>query len=99
MSTTLALKNLKAHRKSSVPDMRKLFSKDSKRFSTFSASQEDLLLDYSKCAVTAKTISLLQGLAKSAKVEAARDAMMRGDIINTTEHRAVLHTALRRPHT
>jgi glucose-6-phosphate isomerase len=99
MSTVLAFKNLKAHRKSSAPDMRKLFAKDTKRFSTFSASQEDLLLDYSKCAVTAKTMSLLQGLAKSAKVEATRDAMMRGDIINTTEHRAVLHTALRRPHT
>ena len=98
-TTQTAFKNLKAHRKSSVPDMRKLFAKDAKRFDVFSASQEDLLLDYSKCAVTSKTMSLLQGLAKSAKVEAARDAMMRGDIINTTEHRAVLHTALRRPHT
>jgi glucose-6-phosphate isomerase len=98
-TTQTAFKNLKAHRKASSVDMRKLFAKDAKRFATFSAAQEDMLLDYSKCAVTSKTMSLLQALAKSAKVEQARDAMMRGDIINTTEHRAVLHTALRRPHT
>ncbi len=97
MTTTLALKNLKAHRKASPLDMRKAFAKDTQRFNSFSAKQDDLLLDYSKCAVTAKTMSLLQALAKSAKVEAARDHMMRGDVINTTEHRAVLHTALRRP--
>jgi glucose-6-phosphate isomerase len=99
ITTQTAFKNLKSHRKASSVDMRKLFAKDAKRFDTFSALHEDMLLDYSKCAVTPKTMSLLQALAKSAKVEAARDAMMRGDIINTTEHRAVLHTALRRPHT
>ena len=99
MTTSLALKNLKAHRKSTALDMRKVFAKDAKRFESFSATHEDMLLDYSKCAVTAKTMQLLSVLSKSAKVEAARDAMMRGDIINTTEHRAVLHTALRRPHT
>jgi glucose-6-phosphate isomerase len=97
MTTQLALKNLKAHRKASPPDMRKAFAKDAKRFQNFSAQADDLLLDYSKCAVTSKTMSLLQALAKSAKLENARDAMMRGDIINTTEKRAVLHTALRRP--
>ena len=94
-----AFKNLKAHHKSTKLDMRKAFAKDAKRFENFSAVFEDMLLDYSKCAVTAKTMQLLSTLSKTAKVEAARDAMMRGDIINTTEHRAVLHTALRRPHT
>jgi glucose-6-phosphate isomerase len=97
MTTSLALKNLKAHRKASALDMRKAFAKDAKRFVTFSAKADDLLLDYSKCSVTSKTMALLFALAKASKVEAARDHMMRGDIINTTEHRAVLHTALRRP--
>jgi glucose-6-phosphate isomerase len=97
MTTTLALKNLRAHRKVSAVDMRKAFAKDATRFDNFSARFDDLLLDYSKCAVTSKTMALLLALAKSAKIEAARDHMMRGDVINTTEHRAVLHTALRRP--
>ncbi len=97
MTTNLALKNLKAHRKTSALDLRKAFVKDAKRFASFSVKADDLLLDYSKCTVTSKTMSLLFALAKAAKVEAARDHMMRGDMINTTEHRAVLHTALRRP--
>ncbi len=97
MTTALAFKNLKAHRKTTNLDLRKAFAKDAKRFQNFSAQFDDLLLDYSKCAVTSKTMALLQALAKAAKVEAARDHMMRGDVINTTEHRAVLHTALRRP--
>jgi glucose-6-phosphate isomerase len=97
MTTTLALKNLKAHRKAGALDLRKAFAKDDARFNKFSARFDDLLLDYSKSAVTVKTMSLLQALAKAAKVESARDSMMRGDIINSTEKRAVLHTALRRP--
>ncbi|MDE2384120.1 MAG: glucose-6-phosphate isomerase [Alphaproteobacteria bacterium] len=96
-ATATALKNLKAHHKAQRLDMRKVFAKDAQRFEKFSARADDLLLDYSKCGVSAKTMQLLQALAKTAKVEAARDHMMRGDIINTTEHRAVLHTALRRP--
>ncbi len=97
MVTQAALKKLKAHHKAQKLDMRKVFAKDAKRFEAFSARADDLLLDYSKCGVSAKTMQLLLSLAKAAKVEAARDHMMRGDIINTTEHRAVLHTALRRP--
>ncbi|MEP6827373.1 MAG: glucose-6-phosphate isomerase, partial [Aestuariivirga sp.] len=96
-ATATALKKLKAHHKSQKLDMRKAFTKDAKRFENFSASQDDLLLDYSKCLVSTKSMQLLFSLAKAAKVEAARDHMMRGDVINTTEHRAVLHTALRRP--
>ena len=96
-ATTAALKALKAHHKSTRLDMRKAFAKDAKRFESFSARADDLLLDYSKCQISKKTLQLLLSLAKAAKVEAARDQMMRGDIINTTEHRAVLHTALRRP--
>jgi glucose-6-phosphate isomerase len=89
------LKSLKSEAKR-LPDMRKAFAKGN-RFSEFSARLDDMLLDYSKCQVTPKTMRLLASLAKAADVEGKRDQMMRGDVINTTEGRAVLHTALRRP--
>lgn len=76
-------------------DMRKAFARQKNRFEVFSARQEDLLLDYSKCAVTDETMKLLGQLAVATDVAGKRDAMSRGDIINTTEGRAVLHTALR----
>ncbi len=95
-ATRTALKNLKTHAKQGLPDMRKAFAKGD-RFKEFSARHEDVLLDYSKCAVTSKTMTLLGQLAKAANIEHKRDAMMRGDVVNTTEGRAVLHTALRRP--
>ncbi len=95
-ATRTALKTLKDHAKQGLPDMRKAFAKGD-RFAQFSASHEDMLLDYSKCAVTSKTMTLLAHLAKAADVEGKCHAMMRGDVINTTEGRAVLHTALRRP--
>jgi glucose-6-phosphate isomerase len=95
-TTAAALKTLRAHRASVMPmDMRKAFARDGQRFDRFSVAQGDLLLDYSKCAVTAKTMQLLQALAKAADVAGKRDAMFAGAIINTTEQRAVLHTALR----
>ena len=95
-TTKATLKALKAHAKSGLPDMRKAFAKGN-RFNEFSARLDDLLLDYSKCRVTAKTMSLVAALARAADVEGKRDAMLRGDQINITEGRAVLHTALRRP--
>jgi glucose-6-phosphate isomerase len=95
-ATRTVMKNLKAHAKAGLPDMRKAFAKGD-RFKEFSARHEDMLLDYSKCGVTSKTMTLLAQIAKAAHVEQKRDAMMRGDVINTTEGRSVLHTALRRP--
>ena len=90
------LADLKAHLKKGAPDdMRRAFERDPKRFAEFSAKSDDLLLDYSKCAVNARTMKLLSQLAKAADVEAKRDAMFKGAIINSTEQRAVLHTALR----
>ena len=90
------LAELKAHRKKGAPDdMRRAFERDPQRFHDFSARSDDLLLDYSKCAVNARTMKLLGSLAKACDVEAKRDAMFAGEIINTTEQRAVLHTALR----
>ena len=90
------LAELKSHAQEGLPDMRKAFAKGN-RFAEFSARQDDLLLDYSKCRVTTKTMKLLAALAKAADVEGKVHAMMRGDAINITEGRAVLHTALRRP--
>ena len=87
---------LSAHRKKGAPtDMRAAFARDAKRFDNLSAKADDLLLDYSKCAVNARTMKLLAGLAAAADVAGKRDQMFAGAIINTTEGRAVLHTALR----
>jgi glucose-6-phosphate isomerase len=91
-----ALAALKAHRKAnSGMRMRDAFAADPQRFAKFSARLDDLLIDYSKCAVTAETLRLLVDLAKAAEVEGRRDAMLAGEPINGTEGRAVLHTALR----
>jgi glucose-6-phosphate isomerase len=75
--------------------MRALFEKDPERFARFSTSLGDLLVDYSKHRVTEETLKLLLGLAEQAKVGEWRDRMFRGEKINGTEDRAVLHTALR----
>lgn len=76
-------------------DMRGVFAADSQRFARFSATDRDLLLDWSKCAVDARTMELLEDLAQAADVEGRRAAMFAGKHINVTEDRAVLHTALR----
>src|SRR6476469_1902165 len=90
------LADLKAHRKKGAPaDMRRAFERDPNRFAAFSATADAMLLDYSKCAVNARTMKLLAALAKACDVEARRDDMFAGAVINTTEQRAVLHTALR----
>ena len=75
--------------------MRRLFEEDAGRFKAFSASLGDLTLDYSKNRITAETMDLLVELAAAAGVEARRDAMFSGAVVNVTEKRAVLHTALR----
>ncbi len=86
---------LRNHRPAGPADMRSAFATDAKRFSRFSATDGDLLLDWSKCAVDQKTMDLLVKLAAAADVEARRAAMFSGQHINLTEDRAVLHTALR----
>jgi glucose-6-phosphate isomerase len=77
--------------------LRQLFADDPARAESFTAEGAGLHLDYSKNRITAKTIQLLIQLAKERGVEARRDAMFRGDKINLTEKRAVLHVALRAP--
>ncbi len=75
--------------------MRRLFSIDPHRFEKFSVKHKGLLLDYSKNRITSETIPLLCNLAREANLEQWRERMFRGDKINNTENRSVLHTALR----
>jgi len=82
-------------RDTNATDIRAAFAADPKRFSRYSATLDDLLFDYSKCAVNDAVLDALEALAKEAGVEKKRDAMFAGEIINITEERAVLHTALR----
>jgi len=77
--------------------LRELFAADPQRFPSLTTDAAGLFLDYSKNRVDATTIGLLLDLARERGVEAQRDAMFAGDKINLTEHRAVLHTALRLP--
>ncbi|MER9680184.1 glucose-6-phosphate isomerase [Mesorhizobium sp. M0184] len=86
---------LRDHRAAKSGSMREAFAADPQRFEKFSASDGDLLLDWSKCAVDARTMELLEKLAEAADLEGRRDAMFAGKKINVTEGRAVLHTALR----
>jgi glucose-6-phosphate isomerase len=77
--------------------LRTLFADDPGRAERFTAEGAGILLDYSKNRITDETMQLLLHLAEERKVAARRDAMFRGEKINTTEKRAVLHVALRAP--
>jgi glucose-6-phosphate isomerase len=77
--------------------LRDLFAADADRGTRLTAEAAGLYLDYSKHRVTDQTLSLLVQLAEESGLEDRIDAMFRGEHINTTEDRAVLHTALRLP--
>ena len=77
--------------------MRDLFTQDANRFKKFSVQIPGLLFDYSKNRVTEDTIQKLTALARACDLEGWRSKMFSGAPINTTEGRAVLHTALRAP--
>ncbi|WP_328345774.1 glucose-6-phosphate isomerase [Streptomyces violaceus] len=79
------------------PDLRELFAADPGRAERYVVRVGDLRIDYSKHLVTDETLALLQELAAATDVFGLRDAMFRGERINVTEDRAVLHTALRAP--
>ena len=81
----------------SLPHLRELFASDPDRASKFQIEAAGLFFDYSKNLITEKTIDDLISLANSAGLRERIDAMFRGDKINITENRAVLHTALRAP--
>ncbi|HZW23997.1 MAG TPA: glucose-6-phosphate isomerase [Gallionella sp.] len=87
---------LKAHHPAvATLSMRQMFRDDPARFERFSVLFDGLLFDYSKNRITAETVGLLLDLAAQAGLPAWIARMFGGDKINTTEHRAVLHTALR----
>jgi glucose-6-phosphate isomerase len=97
-TTTNAWQALQKHRKTwdrEERHLRRLFADDPGRFPALTAEAAGLFLDYSKNRVTAETMGLLVDLARQTGVEAHRERMFRGEAINTTEGRAVLHTALR----
>ncbi len=75
--------------------MRELFEEDPKRFEKFQLKLNDILIDYSKNIVTEETMNLLFNLAHEVQLKDAIDGMFHGDKINQTEHRSVLHIALR----
>ncbi|MFC9674215.1 glucose-6-phosphate isomerase [Streptomyces sp. NPDC056949] len=77
--------------------LRDLFTTDPDRAGRYTVQVGDLHIDYSKHLITDETLALLQELATATDVFGQRDAMFRGEKINTTEDRAVLHTALRAP--
>ncbi|TWH77377.1 glucose-6-phosphate isomerase [Azomonas agilis] len=77
--------------------MREAFQQDSQRFTRYSMEHCGIFLDYSKNLITDQTLSLLFQLAEQVGVKPAAQRMFQGDLINNSEGRAVLHTALRRP--
>jgi glucose-6-phosphate isomerase len=93
-----AWKDLGAHyRQIRDKHLRQLFADDPKRGEHLSAEALGLYLDYSKNRITGETLKLLIRLAEEARLQERIDAMFRGEKINLTEKRAVLHTALRAP--
>jgi glucose-6-phosphate isomerase len=77
--------------------LRELFATDAGRGQRFTAETNGIFLDYSKNRVTDETLKLLLALAEECGLRAKIEAMFRGDKINITESRAVLHVALRAP--
>jgi glucose-6-phosphate isomerase len=85
------------HKKLQKLHLRQLFAEDPKRGERLTAEAAGLFLDYSKNRITNETLKLLFELARESSLRAAIDAMFRGEKINLTENRAVLHVALRAP--
>ncbi|MGD0297336.1 MAG: glucose-6-phosphate isomerase [Bryobacteraceae bacterium] len=93
-----AWKALEAHfQKVRELHLRQLFADDTARGTRMTAEGAGIYLDYSKNRITNETLQLLVQLAEESGVRQRMDAMFRGDKINTTENRAVLHVALRAP--
>ena len=78
-------------------DLREAFARDPGRFAAMGVEAPEVFADLSKNLIDTATLHFLLDLADECGVAARRDAMLRGDAINTTEGRAVLHTALRAP--
>jgi glucose-6-phosphate isomerase len=85
------------HAKIKDAHLRQLFADDPDRGARFTVDGAGLSLDYSKNRITEETVALLVNLVKERKVAERRDAMFRGEKINVSENRSVLHVALRAP--
>lgn len=95
---TAAWQELRAHHDLvASTHLREFFAEDPVRGRELTVTAGDLYIDYSKHRVNRETLRLLVELARAAGVEERRDAMLRGDHVNSSEDRAVLHTALRLP--
>lgn len=96
-TTTTAWQELSTHESTLTPDLRGWFAADPERAQRLTLPLADLHVDLSKNLVTDETLALLVRLAQETRVAERLQAMLRGEHINVTEDRAVLHTALRRP--
>ncbi|MFD2543133.1 glucose-6-phosphate isomerase [Lacinutrix gracilariae] len=97
-TSTKAWKNLEAHfNKMQDVEMKNLFAQDEKRAEKFTISWEDFYVDFSKNRITEETFKLLLQLADEVQLKEAMQAYFSGEVINETEKREVLHTALRAP--
>lgn len=85
------------HAQISNTSMKEMFANDSQRAEKFHIQWQDFLVDYSKNILNQDTINLLLDLAKEVHLQEAISQYFKGDAINQTENRAVLHTALRSP--
>lgn len=98
LANTAVFQKLRKHaEKAGKWSLKELFRNDPGRFPAMTLTAGGLFLDFSKNFLTKETLLLLLELAKECDLEKIRDRMFEGDKINTTEHRAVLHTALRAP--
>ena len=98
ITDTAAWHSLQRHHEVVAPkNLRELFAEDPARGTDLTLTVGDLYIDYSKHRVSRETLALLVDLATAANLEGRRDAMYAGEHINTSEGRAVLHTALRLP--
>ena len=97
-SGTLAWQNLRKHFEDmQYVTMQELFQKDEKRVTDFHIQWNDFLVDYSKNLITKETMEYLLNLTHEVELKEAISKYFEGDLINKTEGRAVLHTALRAP--
>jgi len=97
INNTEIWRELKQHCESIKQTNLKTLFEESDRNETFNLKADNLIFDYSKNLVNSETISLLKKLATKADLKLHIQNMFNGDVINTTEERSVLHTALRAP--
>ena len=95
-SQTAAWQKIQSHfEKIQAISMKEMFASDTNRAQKFHIQWNDFLVDYSKNIINQETLDLLLNLAKEVELKEAISRYFQGDVINQTENRAVLHTALR----